>query len=187
MPRNLTAQVKAEVLKNEVRLLHFVEFHFDPASVYFTDAPIAFDYNSNTYLPTGDFLSFSEIRERDNLDAGNISITLSGVNTTNIGQALSGGYLDRKVIITRAFVDSTYTIIPDPSVIFDGNIISFEVREDINAGTSILTWKAASMWSDFERTAGRRTNDNDQQVYYPGDRGFQFADDALKDIKWGRP
>jgi len=43
------------------------------------------------------------------------------------------------------------------------------------------------MWSDFERTAGRRTNDNDQQVYYPGDRGFQFADDALKDIKWGRP
>jgi hypothetical protein len=52
---------------------------------------------------------------------------------------------------------------------------------------SKLNVQMASHWSDFERKAGRYTNPNSQALFFTGDKGFDFAANIVKDLKWGRP
>jgi len=44
----------------------------------------------------------------------------------------------------------------------------------------------ASHWADFEKKSGRVTNSNSQSLHFAGDKGFDFAANIVKDIKWGR-
>ena len=52
--------------------------------------------------------------------------------------------------------------------------------------TSNVSLSVASHWSDFKKKSGRRTNHNGQQLHFAGDKGFEFAANTVKDIKWGR-
>jgi hypothetical protein len=52
--------------------------------------------------------------------------------------------------------------------------------------TSIIDLACASHWADFERKAGRLTNINSQQYFFPADTGFRYAANSIKDIKWGK-
>ena len=42
-----------------------------------------------------------------------------------------------------------------------------------------------SQWVDFQRTPGRHTNDPEEQIWFPGDRGFKFVTNINQQIKWG--
>ena len=44
----------------------------------------------------------------------------------------------------------------------------------------------ASHWADFEKKAGRFSNNNSQQYFFSGDVGFEYAANTVKDLKWGR-
>jgi hypothetical protein len=47
--------------------------------------------------------------------------------------------------------------------------------------------RATSLFADFERRTGRHTNDAEQQIHYPGDKGFEFVSELRdKQINWGR-
>jgi hypothetical protein len=52
--------------------------------------------------------------------------------------------------------------------------------------TSNVTITAASHWSDFNKKSGRRTNHNSQQIFFNGDKGFEFAPKIMRDLKWGK-
>lgn len=75
---------------------------------------------------------------------------------------------------------------PDPANIFSGRIDSFKVSENPRSGTSTLEWKASSHFADFDRVNGRFTNNESQQIHFPGDRFFEFAYRDPTQITWGR-
>jgi len=186
MPKTIHLDAKAEMAKDRMYMLHMLEMEFSNTTIYVTDSPFPVTYASNTYLPLGDFLGFTNISETSQLQVGSVTITFSGVNTSSVGQALNNDFIDRRVVITRAFLDVNYALVNDPYVLFTGRNTGFKLEEDIDSSTSTLTWNAASILSDFNRTAGRRTNQNDQEVYFPGDLGFEFADQAITDLEWGK-
>ena len=49
----------------------------------------------------------------------------------------------------------------------------------------MIELQAASQFADFEKIRGRRTNNESQQIHFPGDRGFEYAPQVVKDLKWG--
>ena len=59
-----------------------------------------------------------------------------------------------------------------------------EISEDANSVDVDI--QAASHWADFEKTAGRLTNDNRQKQFFSTDDGMNFAAQTVKDIKWGK-
>ena len=67
---------------------------------------------------------------------------------------------------------------------FTGQITGFSVEED--DGESEMEVKIASDWKDFEKAEGRWTNDGSQHRFFPSDDGFQYTDDADRDLTWGR-
>ncbi len=182
----MTPSILGEISKQKVRMFDLVEFYFDSGTIYTSMAYKEISWNGNTYLATGNFLKLSGISEEIGLKVGAVSITLSGVNQANIAIALSEDYTDRQVKIYRGFLSEEHLVIANPVLMFDGRIDSFSLSEDIESGNSALTWTVPSHWADFEKRSGRRCNIEDQQLHFPDDKGFDFASEIVKDLKWGR-
>ncbi len=175
----------AEIAKDSVSVFHLIEMQFS-TPVYLTDTHRDITWNGKTYLNTTGLLGFGSVSESSTMKVGTMQITLSGVNQANISIALTENFIDQKVLIYRGLFDSNSEIIVDPVLLYDGRIDAFSASEDIQSGSSTLSWTISSHWQDFEKVAGRRTNQNDQQVYYPNDKGFEFASEIINDIPWGR-
>ena len=68
--------------------------------------------------------------------------------------------------------------------LFDGKITGYQIKE--SEKTASLAIIVASMFADFERLNGRKTNPASQKIHFPDDEGFQYSAAIVKDMKWGR-
>lgn len=184
--RGMSAAMLTEIAKQNVKMVHLVQFHFSTIE-YITDWQINIPWDGNDYLSLGNLLSIPPIPEIINPRVGSIPIKFSGVNQANISTALTEDYTDIQVINYIGLLNTSYSLIVDPILIYDGRIDNYELNENPGEGTSTLTWHVASHWADFEKRSGRRTNDNDQQNLFSGDKGFEFSSEIVKDLKWGKP
>ena len=187
MSRDLPVLVESEIEGQQLYTFHLVEFQFDSGTLRFTTLNRNIDFGGNTYGATPDFLSFGNVVESETVEVGSMEFTLSSVDLTVVAQALTEDFTDRPILLYRAFLDrSTYQLIVDPYLIYEGRVTGFTLSENIDQSTSNLVWASASIWSDFQRTAGRRSNHNDQQVFYPGDMAFEYGHSIDFSLKWGR-
>jgi hypothetical protein len=186
--RGSTSAFQTEIVKDENQPIHLVEIYFDSptGTQYMTDSYMPVTYNSNEYLAGGHFLAFSDIQENIELMVSSINMSLTGIDKTYINLVLAENFVDRKVIIRKAFLaTSNNALIADPVIIFQGSMDAPTISEDYETGTSVVTVKVANQFIDFQKTPGRYTNRESQNVFYPNDRGFDYASQIIKDIPWG--
>ena len=183
MSRPINSATIAELAKDSFITAHLVKIDFETA-VYLTECPQNLGYSGNTYNSSSALKGISSVTETSEVQVGAVSITLSGVSQEYISILLSQTYIDRQVTVQRVLLGNDYSIIGDPILIYDGRIQSFSITD--NSDTSTVSIMASSHWADFEKKAGRRTNHNSQQIYFPGDLGFEFAPNTVRDLKWGR-
>lgn len=156
---------------------HLIELRFTGGTLYYTDRPHDVVYGGNTYGAAGNVLGIDDIEESMEPKAAEYQLSLSGVNTANIAAALSAFSLNRVGIIYRALFNASNQTIDNPFVIARGVLDAYALSENEEQGESAFDVKLVNHWADFDRVAGRITNDKRQQVFYPGDRGFEFAGD----------
>jgi len=180
----------------------------DPDLIFrLTNAPRDITYDGNLYYAVGAVLQFSEVEETQVFGITEVTVSLAGIplhdlRDTDTGEKrnlisefLEYKYVDKPLRIYRAYMDND-TLITDsgtPAVLqlFDGRIDNPAI-EDTENDSTVIALKASSHWVDFERRGGRRTNENEQRntrnyadtAFFNDDRIFEFAHDALKDIKW---
>lgn len=183
MSRSLNASVITEIAKDSVTMCHLVYMGLNTAQ-YLTDAAFDIDYSSNTYVSSSYLVSLNSVEEASEVRVGSLNIELSSVSQAFTSIFLTYPYIGKQVIIRRAFLDSTGSIIGDPVIIYDGRIDGFDMNE--SEETSTINVSIASHWSDFEKKAGRYTNTSSQELFFSGDKGFDFAANTVKDLKWGR-
>jgi len=182
--RTLSAAMQAALSGQSITPIQLVEFRFDSGTQYLTDAYKTVTYGGNDYLAAGNLLGVSDVDEELAHRITTLQISLSGVNQANISVALTEDFINRDVIIYKGLLDSDDKLIVDPFNIFRGQLDDFSLSETDRTAT--LAWTATSEWADFERVGGRRANHQEQQVFFSGDLGFEFIDQSIKDIKWGR-
>lgn len=183
MSRAVHASVIAELSKDSFRLCHLVSFGIS-TGIYLTDYAHDIVYSGNTYIASDGLLSVSSPQETQELRVGQTNITVSGVDQLFIGLFLLQDWINRSATIRRAVISESGTVIGTPITIFSGQITQFEVDE--RRDSSEVTIAMASHWADFEKKAGRFTNNNSQQYFFAGDVGFEYAANTVKDLKWGR-
>ena len=186
MDRGATPAIVAELGKSQNQPFHLVEVLFDTVPAYMTDAWTTIVWDGKTYLALGNFIGFSDIEESSDLQVAGITVQLSGVNQTMISAVLAENYIDRQVIIRKGFFDANMAVIADPVIIFDGRMDSPVIEENPDEGTCTVGITATNAWVDFERKSGRHTNHEEQQIFFPGDLGFQYSSEVVTDIVWGR-
>ena len=185
--RGSTSAFQTEVVKLQNRPVHLVQVIFDDETVYMTDAYKTITYGGNDYAGVGHFMGFSDIEEAAEVMVSSVTLSLSGIDKVWISKVLNKNYIDRTVKIYTAFLDDSQTLIIDPVLIFEGRMDSPAIAENPDDGKSSVSVSATNSWVDFSRKTGRHTNNEEQQIHFSGDKGFEFASQIVKDVIWGRP
>jgi hypothetical protein len=186
MDRGSTSAFQTEIVKDQNLPFHLVEVYFDDQTVYLTDSYKTITYAGNDYSGVGHFLGFSDIEESTEVVVSNVTLSLSGIDQVWISNALNQDYIDRTIKIRLAFLDASQTLVIDPVLIFEGRMNQPSISEDPDGGKSTVSVSATNAWVDFSRKTGRHTNHEEQQIHFPGDKGFEFASEIVKDVIWGR-
>lgn len=184
--RDASADVLAEIAKAASQPIHLVELYLDTQTVRVTDAWRNVSWGGNDYIAVGQLLAFDGIDESVDLQVTSVRVSLSGVMQESIALVLSHNYIDARLVIYKAFIDSTASgVVIDPIAIFDGRCDAPLIEENPDDGKCLLLLSAAQHWVDFERRPGRHTNHEEQQLHFPGDMGFQYVANLNRDLKWG--
>ncbi len=182
MPRGLDSSLITELAKDGFDLCNLI-FIDVGSGVYLTDYAHDISYSGDTYDSSDHLISVGSPRESRDLRVNTLSVALSGVEQTYISLFLQNDFVNRQVLIYKAAI-SAGSIVGAPMTLFDGRLTRFEVRESDTRSEIVL--EVASHWADFEKTAGRLTNNNSQQFFFSGDIGFEYAANTVRDLKWGR-
>lgn len=182
MPRTINASMVTALESDSFEMCHLVYLAIG-TGLYSTDYSHEITYQSNTYDASEYLLEVGNPSESQDLRVNSLTLTFSNVGSTYLGAFLNNDWINRQAIIRRA-VMSGGSIVGTPLTIFDGKIAAFQVEE--NDRESDLSISIASHWADFQKKAGRKTNNNSQQFFFANDVGFEYASSLVRDLKWGR-
>ncbi len=182
MTRSLTVDLTNELATNKLNPVELVYLGISTGT-YYTDHYKNLSYDGNTYTASSLFLGSSEVQENADVAVNTLSLKFSGADTTIISLLLNNNYMNKPAKVYRGFLNDSQALIADTFLLFDGRISSFTLEED--ATTSSVNIIIASHWADFEKISGRRTAENSQKLYFPNDKGMEFASQTAKKIKWG--
>ena len=186
MNRGSTTAFQNEVVKSANQPVHLAEVIFDDENVYMNDGYKDIVYDSKTYVAVGNFMGFSSINESVEVIVSKITLSLSGVDQSMISRFLNKQYIDRDIRLYTAFLNNAQTLVANPILIFEGRMDTPVISDNPVGGTSTMTVSATNSWVDFSRKTGRHTNHEVQQIFFAGDKGFEFASEIVKDITWGK-
>lgn len=144
----------------------------------FCNAAAPITVSGITFSNLGMLLQLGDIPQDIKSTSDDITISLTGIDPTNVGLILSSNIKGSTVEIWRGFLDSNNQIITSPSTQFfkryTGIINSVGISEDFDdqARTRVATCtiSCTSMRKVLEnRIAGLRTNQKSWQFFYPSD------------------
>jgi len=121
------------------------------------DSTTAPDAGTNTYSAQGEFISYTAIDETFDVVVGKFQITLSGLPSGYIDKFIGKNVEGQRIVVYKAFMDlNDFSIIQTPILMYDGTIYNVAIQE--NQNTCTIGLDITSQFADFERTAGRKTN-----------------------------
>lgn len=183
MSRDLPTGLDAAFAAGTVNLVHLVQLNWPSGTVRCWSGYGDISWDSQTWVGTGHLGSISAVRESRDGAANGVTVSLSGVPSTEIARALEGNSMGQPAKIYRGVLDANGTFVIDPYLIFDGVIDVCPIEDD--GTTATISVQLEKEFIDT-RTRGRRYTHEDQQIDYPGDLGFEYvAGLADKEITWG--
>jgi len=159
------------------------------------DSDTAPDAGTNTYSAQGQFMGYTPITEDFDVRVGKFSVTLSGLSSGYIDKFIGNEPEGKRVCVYKAFLDlNTLDIIgtdsagqTGPILMFDGEIYNVNIQE--TAETCTISVDVSSHFADFERTAGRKTNNWSNWLFQDAkyDTAFEKAGFVgNSEFLWGR-
>ena len=184
--RGASSAFLTELAKSQNQPCHLAEIVFDNEPIYITDAWTNITWGGHTYTALGHFIGFTDIEESMEVQVANLTAQLSGVDQSLVSAVLTENYIDRPLRIYKAFLNDSMAIVADPVLIFEGRMDSPVIEENPDDGNCTVSISATNAWVDFERKSGRHTNHEEQQIFFPGDRGFEYVSEITAEITWGK-
>lgn len=185
MPREIDNDTKAASQEITIipAILVRLDYPDDVVTLNTVNFPIT--YNGETYYGVGELGEIGNISEDDDLGTNTLTLQLSGVDNTNISQALQANYQGRDARVFAVLLDSHYQIIGEPVILFRGKIDNQQIEDD--GETSSIAVSIVGRTQNITRPKINRYNNADQQKRFPGDNGLQYVEKVVdKDIMWGK-
>lgn len=157
------------------------------------DSPTAPNAGTNSYIAQGNFIGFSGMSEDMDVKVGKFSITLSGLGNDYLTKFINYDVEGRRVCIYKAFLSfgpsgtDPLSLVAAPILMYDGSVFNFSVKETDK--TCEITVDCSSLFADFERTNGRKSNNWSNWLFQGEqyDRAFEKSGwVGQTEFKWGR-
>lgn len=178
MSRSFSTAVKNALKSNTVRIVMFAELDFSSGILYVHDGIGTYTWGSEDWLGVGDFGSISSIEEGSEVSPYSINLTLSALDTTMAGAALTEDYFMRDVTVYMGILDEDDALIDTPVQVWAGFMDVMTITAGSSGGDSI-TLTAESELSKFDRSLNLKYTHANQQKKDSTDLFFEF----LKDIE----
>ena len=189
--------VRDEIYRSHNFAVDLVELHLGSGqNLYFcnggidltVDTSTAPDAGNNTYEAQGNFVGFSPLDEDFDVRVGKFSIYLAGVGNNLVDYFVENNVVGKRVVIYKAFLElQTLAIVQSPVLMFDGQIHNVTIKE--TPASCQINIDCASLFADFERTAGRKTN-NWSNWFFQGNQLDTSMEKSgfvgQTEFKWGR-
>ena len=190
MSRGLDSAVIDILASRAFLTVDIVEMEFD-TPLYLTNScydmvtSTATSDGVQTYVAQGDFISMSPINEGHELRVNQVGVVVQAATTTYTDIVNNDNYLHRRFRLYRCFLSNTdLALLASPVLVYDGSFTGATI--DYNETDATVRFTTANEFYDFEKVAGRKTNDGSQQKYYPGDKGMRYSTSAIGELKWGK-
>lgn len=182
MARDLPTGAAAAFAAAKLYPCYLVEVDWPDGIIYTWNGYHSLSWGGHTWLPVGHFGGISDIKETGDATANGITLTLSGIPSGEIAEAMRNDTQGCSVKVYFGVISSTgFTI--DPYLQWSGFIDASSISDD---GTSATVSLACEKDLVDNRSGSRRYTDQDQQIDYPGDLGLQFiAGLQLASFVWG--
>ena len=210
MSRTLDANITSAITSDNIEPFFAFELAFDTTTLYLYTGVGNITIGGNTYVGVGSILSFDNVEESSDIGAKSVSITLSGVPSSNLSLALSEPYQGREITILfgirnanllfLASEDGEFILTQEGGVldISSGGLdndatstlfVGYIDQMDINEGpeVSTITVRIESKLLELNRSRVLRYTSAVQKSLYSGDKGFDFVDSLQgQTFNWGR-
>lgn len=171
--RNIGPDIVAQLRSSPIRPFILCDIEFADQWLHAWSGIGSLGINGNTYLGVGTLGKVSTISETSDIRANGLDLTLSGVPSNLVMEALGECQQGQPVIVSLGFMDASWQIIDQPVLLFRGSMDAVSIKEGTDTCSIIVS--AESRMTDLRRPRVRRYTDDDQQRTAPGDRGFEFV------------
>lgn len=177
--KSVTAQQLVK-LKDRARVIYLLSFNVGGQDYYYTNTDHTYTYNGNVYLQ-GVLQDFDEIETTSEPRTNDVEFSLFDPDLLLSAIFLNDPYMNKQCSIIEVILDSNGEEILTETV-FEGFISEAVVRFEMNMVTPVVS----SIFADFEKESGTRTNPNSQQRWYPNDTAFEHSVKAKEKLYWGK-
>jgi hypothetical protein len=177
---SVTAAQRAALRTRHKRVL-ICKLKLGETYYYISNEDLPIEFQENTYAP-GYLKDVGEIELTGVPKTDDTNIVIDGTDSIFFGLVQSQAWMNQPLIITSLIYDLNNALILS-KVAYDGLISDFDIDDKTEYE---LTLKVSSIWKDFEKTAGIKTNYQSQSRHYSEDTAFEHSARATKDSPWGK-
>ena len=182
MSRDISAANLTEINAAHLHQIIMVKLEFD-TPLYIHSGIGTIIYNANSYLGVGQFGNVSNMTETEVLRPTSLTLSLSGVDSNLITEALDSGDYGDVITIYNGYRQDDGTLVADPLLIWRGFFDFASISQGDQSIVSITVQHDLAILNEID---GSRFTDEDQQVRFSGDIGFEYvADMAGLKLLWG--
>jgi len=171
MSRGFPANVATALAQQHVAIVTFAKLEFPSGTIYVHNSLGTYTWDSQDWLGVGDLGSISQVEEGIDVSPYAITLTLSGLDSTISGAALTEDYFMRPVTVYMGVLDADDALIADPTQIWAGFMDQMNVSLGADGGDAIQLI-AESELSRFDVSRNLMYTNAAQQERYSGDLFF---------------
>lgn len=184
MSRSFSTTVRNALKSQNVKMLMFAELDFSSGTVYVHDGIGTYTWGGQSWLGVGDFGGVSSIQEGSEVSPYGITLTLSALDATMAGAALTEDYFMRDVTIYLGVLSEDDLLLDTPTQIWSGFMDVMTVTAGASGGDTI-SLACESELARFDKASNLKYTHAIQQKKDNTDFFFEFLKDieGVK-IKW---
>jgi hypothetical protein len=171
MSRGFPTNVATALAQQHVAIVTFAKLEFPSGTIYVHNSLGTYTWGGQDWLGVGDLGSISQVQEGIDVSPYAITLTLSGLDATISGAALTEDYFMHPVTVYMGVLDADDALIADPTQIWAGFMDQMNVSLGADGGDAIQLI-AESELSRFDMSRNLMYTNAAQQERYSGDLFF---------------
>ena len=187
MSRGFPTNVANALATQHVSLVTFVQLAFPSGTVYLHNSIGTYTFGGNDYLGVGDLGAISPLEEGADISPYQITLSLSGLDSTIAGAALTEDYYMHAVTVLLGVLNADDALLAAPTVVFEGFMDQMNISVGADGG-DVITLTAESELARFDKASNIKYTDIQLQSEFSGDLALEFMPDIEgAKIRWGDP
>jgi hypothetical protein len=171
MSRQISTNNLAAAKAGHCHPITFVYLGLDAGDIRVHNSIGDYTWGSETWLGMGDFGKIGEVKETEKVAPYSIEVSLSGIDSTLINEALNNDFFNRPMSIYLGWLDESHELVDTPDEMWSGKIQKMDIRTGLE---NRITVTGLSELAIFRKQNGKLFNDQAQQKLFAGDLFFQY-------------